>query len=375
MTEAKELFRALEFAHYAERFRDRVFVMALPGHAMFSELLLDFKVLEGYHIQLVLVTPDPDFALEEEIRQANRRGSRFHLSLLTEMMGEGKGAALDYDRLRAMLAERRTPVIAHHLTTEARGVPGAQSNALAAQVAKALNAQKIFLTHPLTGQLRSLLPRSHTLASELQSTLDALDGDLRALEPTLRFIKTQLDEGLPDVVLVEGRAGELFQEVFTHDGAGLLFNQARTALVRPAVLKDVTDVALLLRPEIESGRILPVTEAQIESTLPDYLVYEIDGLLVGLARLKPYGQWAELSQFSTLSRYRGKGRARELALSLIETARTRGFARVFALSVDARMWDFFTALGFNPIPREELPEAWRCKYDFNRPSRAFAKVL
>ena len=375
MIEAKELFRALELAHYAERFRDRVFVMALSGQAAFSELLLDFKVLSGYHIQQVLVTPDPEYALEEVIRQANRRGSRFHLSLLTEMLEVGRGSAVDFERIRTMLSEGLTPVIAHHLPLAQAVTPEIQNHTLAAQVARALQAQKFLLTHPLTGQLRKTLPRSHTVVSELPSVQASLQGELRVMEPLLRFINAQLEEGLPDVVLIEGRAGELFQEVFTHDGAGLLFNQALTARVRPAGLKDVTDIALLLRPEMEAGRILPVSEGQIEATLENYLVYEIDGLLVGLARLRPFGEWAELSQFSTLARYRGKGRARELALSLIDSARARGFARVFALSVDSRMWEFFMGLGFDPIEREDLPVDWKRNYDFNRPSRAFSKAL
>ena len=50
MFDSKELFRALEFAHYAERFRGETFVIALPAGASFAELLLDFKVFAGYRI-------------------------------------------------------------------------------------------------------------------------------------------------------------------------------------------------------------------------------------------------------------------------------------------------------------------------------------
>ena len=78
---------------------------------------------------------------------------------------------------------------------------------------------------------------------------------------------------------------------------------------------------------------------------------------------------------ATLPRYRGKGRARELARHLEQEAREAGVERLFALSTDERMWGFFLSLGFSETPREQLPEAWRTQYDLNRPSHAFVKEL
>jgi amino-acid N-acetyltransferase len=126
---------------------------------------------------------------------------------------------------------------------------------------------------------------------------------------------------------------------------------------------------------VEAGAILAVPESRIEDNIDNYWVYEIDGMPVGLACLKHFGAYAELAQFSTLPRYRGKGRARELALFLVEQARQQGFGHVFALSIDPRMWEFFQSLGFQPVEREALPEAWRTGYDMSRPSRALLKEL
>ena len=60
--------RHRELAQYAERFRDKAVVIALPVGTSFGELLLDLKVLSGYRIQVALVTQDPEFRLEELIR-------------------------------------------------------------------------------------------------------------------------------------------------------------------------------------------------------------------------------------------------------------------------------------------------------------------
>ncbi|MCA9525160.1 MAG: GNAT family N-acetyltransferase, partial [Myxococcales bacterium] len=144
---------------------------------------------------------------------------------------------------------------------------------------------------------------------------------------------------------------------------------------REATLADAADLHLLLKAEMARGVVKPVSDRQIAATAHEHLVITIDGLVVGTARLAPYGTWAEMSRFATLPRYRGRGRARTLGLALIERARQLGFADLFALSVDARMWRFFESLGLEAIEREALPASWQAGYDFARPSRAFHRRL
>lgn len=369
----RELFRALELAHYAARFRERTFVIALADVSAFRELLLDIKVLLGYGIRLAFVLPDPDFSVERIIAESNKRGTRFRLSLLTDLVaqpGDPLGA-FDFARLQAALAGGQTPVIAHHLD-----IPEAQredtARALAGQVALRLGAHKLFLVAPELADLIRASARSHVVLHDipaLRAQVGAGDGAM------LDFVSEMITQGIPDVVLLEPQAAALFHEVFTHDGAGLLFNQTRFAQIRQAQVRDVTDIMLLLRPEIDAGRILPTDENAIERDIRFYYVYEIDGVLVGLARLKVWGEQAEVAQFATLARYRGKGRAKELAQHLVDAARQQGFHGVFALSLDERMWDFFQELGFGEVPRETLPAAWAAQYDMHRPSRAFAKAI
>lgn len=374
---AKELFQALEFSHYAERFRDNVFVVALPLDVPFQDLLLDIKVLLGYHIRVVLVVPDPDFAIEEVIRVSNKRGTRFQLAMMTDALYDpAKGAlGLDLERMRGALAAGKSPVIAYH--AEFGGDHEIEPTyALAATVAERLGANKLFLVGRSAGAIEAALPRTHVTADELEVLLGRLEGaGLDGHGPLLDFIRGGLAREIPDIVLLEGKPTQLFREVFTHDGAGILFNTARRALVRQARVRDTTDIALLLRPEIEAGRILPVDENTIERNIANFWIYEVDGLLVGVARLKRYGDWTELAHFSTLPRYRGKGRARELALNMIEQAARMNSEGVFALSVDPRMWEFFLSLGFHETGRERLPAEWQAQYDFERPSHGFLKEL
>jgi len=376
MTAIKELARALEFVHYAERFREKIFLVALTQETPIHDLLHDLRVLAGYHIQVAIVAPDPRLELERAVGLANKRGTRFQLSLLTEVTFQDEGPPdIDYAGLRADLAQGRMPLIVYHLEPASSG--GVEpSFRLAGELAVKLGADKLYLVTPRVGPWLGAASRTQVLREEI-SRLDAelTNAGLAGHESLLGFIGDCLGRGIPDIVVVEGRPSYLFREVFTHDGAGVLFTKVKPAQIRRATVRDVTDIALLLLPEQESGRILRADENEIEANIGAYWVYDIDGLLVGAARLKRFGDWAELAHFATLPRYRGKGRARELAQRLMQEARSQDIQVVFALSIDARMWEFFKELGFHDIERERLPEAWKAKYDMTRPSKALARNL
>jgi N-acetylglutamate synthase-like GNAT family acetyltransferase len=177
------------------------------------------------------------------------------------------------------------------------------------------------------------------------------------------------------VVVLDGAPGCLFEELFTHHGAGTLIGDSLIEQVRHGVPADAAEIFLLLRADIERGVIRPVDEFEVARTVNEHLVYTIDGVVVATARLAPWGRWAELSRFATRPRYRGRGRARTLGRALVDYASAEHYEAVFSLSVDARMWRFFEGLGLEPIARTGLPEAWQRGYDFERPSRAFMRRL
>ena len=380
MTDSRELFRALEFAHYAERFRGQVFIIALPAEIPFTDFLLDLKVLAGYRIGAVLVTLDPGGTLESFVTRANKRGARFDLSIVTDLIFQQQNGQLelDFGKIENSIGQGKLPVIAYLPSGEEPRAPAGIDPAyvLAGAVADRMGARKLFLAHPLTGAFKRVLPGGAVLAGEIDGLPEKLRSQgLAEGVPLCAFIAERLAAGIPDVVLIEGKNGELFREVFTHDGAGVLFNATANSSIRPAELKDVTEITFLLRPHIEGGRILPSSESRIEENIANYWIYEIDAMPVGLACLKPFGDEVEMAQISTLARYRGKGQGKELARFLIARARELGCKGVFALSIDERMWEFFLSLGFERVARETLPEQWRRDYDLTRESRAFRMAL
>ncbi len=364
MSTLHDLRRALELAHYANLHRGSLLVAALGGHLHVADFLLDLRLLGAYGLRAVMVVRAADGAAGPLVAGAQGPGAGFR-----PLDG---AAPLDelVDQVRAALAEGVVPVV---VAPDPVGddVPG-PAKRLAARLAHALSARRLLLVQSEEGHLELGPHPIHLTVAEARRRAAAAEGAAGLLWD---FLVQQADGGLPGVVVLPPRPGCIFDELFTHAGGGLLVADSLVEQVRPATLADSAHLHLLLKSDIARGTIRPVSEVEMVRTAPDHLVYTIDGLVVGTARLAPYGDWAELSRFATLPRYRGRGRARALGLALIDLARTRGFTDLFALSVDSRMWRFFESLGFEATERERLPEAWRAGYDFSRPSRAFHRAV
>ncbi len=254
----------------------------------------------------------------------------------------------------------------------ARGPKAQSAEVLGREIAVSLGARRLLLVTSEAAAILGDTHRPHVTRAEAEALAAVAEPRHRG---TWAFILGLLDAGVGGVVVLEGEPGVVFEELFTHQGAGVLVGGELSEEVRKATLADAADISLLLRAEIERGVVRPFTEEQLLASVDQHLVYAIDGIVVGTARLAPYGPWAELSRFATLPRYRGRGRARTLGLALIDWGRAAGYSDLFALSIDERMWRFFEGLGFEPVPRESLPEAWQRGYDFSRPSRAFHRRL
>lgn len=116
-------------------------------------------------------------------------------------------------------------------------------------------------------------------------------------------------------------------------------------------------------------------ENTIAQNLENFWVYEIDGQVVAVMRIKDYGDWIEIATGVTLFRDRKFGRTSELFLHLLEEAKNRKKKGVFGVGIDPRMEKRLLSLGFREVEHRELPQAWQDQYDLSRPSRAFALEL
>ncbi|MDH3856578.1 MAG: hypothetical protein OEV07_01170 [Gammaproteobacteria bacterium] len=110
-----DLYRALEFSHYAERYRDNVLAIGLSRNTPFHDLVLDFKVLAAYGIKVVILAPDPNFELEKEIALSNAHGTNFSLIQAQEPKLAGSfDLKVNLSQINSALDLGEMPVIVYH---------------------------------------------------------------------------------------------------------------------------------------------------------------------------------------------------------------------------------------------------------------------
>ncbi|MFN8392726.1 MAG: GNAT family N-acetyltransferase [Bdellovibrionota bacterium] len=368
-----QMLNALELFYYESRFRENVFVIALEEDIPVSKILTDLRVIQASDIRVILFCRETP-GLAEYLEQQNMRGSRFkHYPHRL-----GKDVTKTFNSvIRKDLAQRAIPVLA--LQGEPSGsdpmltprVVTARAFALQAlDTAQDFSARKVFFLSSVRGLEVDGVLQSHPSENEIRQFLDSACS-INIGKEQLAFIQEQfVDRGI-EIALLEGKSGNLFQEIFSHIGKGTLFTEDYPNVIRRAELADVIDIAVLMKPSVAAGVILPVPEDEIAAHIESFFVYTVNGAIVASARLADYGEGCELAKFSTLPRFQGKGRARQLAIEMIEAARKLKKQYVFALSIEPKMWQFFEALGFHEAPRESFPLGWREGYDLHRPSKGF----
>jgi N-acetylglutamate synthase-like GNAT family acetyltransferase len=374
--DVSDLYRALEFSHYAERYRDNVLAVAISLNTPFRDLVLDFKVLATYGIKVVVCAPDPKFELEREIALSNTHGTNFSLIQAQEPTSVGSyDLKVNLTQIEAALALGQMPVVVYHcLTPQTSQVEAAQK--LGNYVCTGLNAKKIIFLSQQAQMLEDALSKTRVTYDELDNFYDRLhELNMGGFEGSIRFVQSLLEANIPEIAFLVGKPGVLCQEVFTHEGAGILFSNIAHSEIRQAELHDISDITFQIRPQIESGRILPVEENSIAQNLHNFWVYEIDGQIVSVMQLKEYGDWVEIATGSTIFRDRKYGRASKLFMHIFKEAKRRGVKGIFGVGINPKLEQKLTPLGFTEVQHSELPQAWQDQYDSSRPSRAFAFTL
>lgn len=353
-----QMLDAAELFHYAHRFRDALFVFVLNEDTEFERLITDIRVLASSRIRAIFFCLDqPDLAAQ--VSFWGIRGAPFrYLSQGEHVFNPNKLQSL----VEPLLGQGLFPVIGLNRMDHAH------PSALFA-LSKLLHADKVFLLSEFRGLEVNGRILSHVTPSDWNSLLGS--SQINIGTEKLSEIYRLLNEFGIEIVLLDGAPGSIFQEIFTHRGRGTLFSENYPNIIRRAEPKDTHEIMLILRAHFESGALLVLNEEEIANTIEDFFVYSVNGAIVATTKLVRFGDSAELAKFVTLARYQGRGRARELAIHMIGEAKAIGLRRVFALSIEERMWAFFRNLGFKEVARESLPEEWQQHYDFARPSRAF----
>jgi amino-acid N-acetyltransferase len=111
-------------------------------------------------------------------------------------------------------------------------------------------------------------------------------------------------------------------------------------------------------PQLEAmlaGNALPIDDCA-EQADNFFGIFEGDRLIAA-GGLQPAGEFFLLRSVVVDPGYRGRGLARELSVFLLDLAEAAGSPAVYLLTETAA--DYFARLGFEPVAREQVPEAIR----------------
>ncbi len=246
---------------------------------------------------------------------------------------------------------------------------------VAERVAVALKADKLLLVTDRLPTDRKGAVRGELTAREAQALLKK--GDLgtattRAVEHALRA----LDEGVGRAHLVSRRTwGATLLELFTHWGVGTMLTADPVEKLREATIEDIGGVIALLEPLEADGTLVKRNRELIEAEIPNFLVLEHDGVILGCAALHPYpdAKSAEFACLAVAAERRDAGYGERLLAACEERARARRIRKLFALTTRTAHW--FLDQGFVEAPVTVLPAQRQALYNWKRGSKVFVKKL
>lgn len=282
------------------------------------------------------------------------------------------------ERIRALL-ETRTLVMLSPLGYSTSGqVFNLAADELAAETALALGAEKLIMFDS-SGYVRdaSGRDRGELTPAELDSILSATDPEpyvANQLNAMLRACRG----GVPRCHLVSYTDdGALLQELFTAQGHGTELAEAHGSLVRRARIEDVAGIVEVIRPLEEAGILVRRDRDRLELEVGNFLVAELDGIVVGCCAVYPVEQAAELACVAVHEAFRKSGMKPGIGERLLAAAEDEavrgGAASLFVLTTQTRDW--FAERGFEEADVAALPAPRQSLYNYQRNSKVMIKHL
>ena len=247
---------------------------------------------------------------------------------------------------------------------------------LAADISIGLNADKVIFFDESTHLSTTEGGREGTV------TPSSLDQHLGGLAPTtaLRFaaMARAVRAGVTKAHQISfATDGGLLQELFTADGVGTQVVEERAHPIRPAGLNDVGDIVEIIRPLEESGALVRRSRDRLEQEITQFLVAEVDGVIVGCCAVYPEADYAELACVAVSDLYQRGHAGVAIGGNLLNAAefkaREMGARHLFVLTTQTQQW--FVERGFRNGNVEELPQSKQSLYNWQRGSKVLFKSL
>jgi amino-acid N-acetyltransferase len=244
---------------------------------------------------------------------------------------------------------------------------------LAAKIATSIQADKLILFDDVANITDEQGARISTL------TPGALEQALARFEASkqtrLRYLQQAVRGGVAKAHLISfEQDGALLAELFTAEGVGTQILERQGKAIRQAELEDVAGIVEVIRPLEESGALVRRERDRLEQEIRNFMVAELDGIVVGCCAVYPYEDQAELACVAVHVNYQsGNGIGASLLDAAEDRARRKGAKSLFALTTQTRDW--FLEQGFSEADLDALPEQKQSLYNWQRNSAVMVKPL
>ena len=403
---------------YVPMFRDHVFVLAIDGslvaHENFQNVLLDIAVLRSLNIKVVLVhgvgqqiealakqketaISDPHGELKTDavtLELATEAAAMVSLEVMQGLTRNGLrcatcngvrskeiGILKGEDQLSSGAVDKIDDVLFNRLL-DADTIPvitpiafnreGAplriNSDLLASELASKLNASKlIYMTTQeglqISGQSLTNLP-----VADLEGLIKTATKQMpERLLSKFKHAAKAINAGTPRAHILDGRVfGALLNEIFDKVGIGTMVYSNDYQSIRRAVAADAHSIYNITQNGVRSESLRERSQESIAATIDDYLVYEIDGSIVGCVNLKIYdsSDIAEIGSVYVQAFYQNKGVGRKMVEFACAEAQERGSRRAIAMTTQASKF-FSKICAFEEGTVNDLPAERREDYAQN----------
>jgi amino-acid N-acetyltransferase len=414
---------------YIPQFRDKTFILAIDGDIVtddnFATLLLDVALLWSLNIRVVLVhgasAQIKALAEDRQVKASDLDGAGvtdavtldLALSAATRLTHEileglsaidlraacpnviiahpigiiqgvdrlftGKVERVDADLLQLLLNQGVVPVIPP-LGFDGEGKTyRVNSDGVALAVAEQLKAIKLIFVTSQDGVVYHRQLVRQMLVAELGKLVQQ---DAAGFQPEM-LSKAQhaiaaCNAGVPRVHVINGTMDEgLLGEVFSNHGLGTLIYANEYEHIRPAKKKDVRAIQMLTKQAVEAEELVRRSKANIEKSLGDYFMFEVDKNPVACVafHIYPEQNQGELACLYVSSSHENQGIGRKLIQFVENRARELDLRELLALSTQAFTY-FQSKGGFVEGTPDDLPPARREKYEQSgRNSKVLVKKL
>ena len=247
---------------------------------------------------------------------------------------------------------------------------------VAASTAAALKADKLIFLSPFNGlrnseeelitelslpQLQDYVIEHPEIPVGMKGLLNVAGKAIKAGVRRVHFLPSNQD-------------GALLEELFTHDGIGMMLASSDIENLREANQDDVGGILQLTMPLEEEGILASRGQDVIERDIACFSVIDHDRVLFGCAALFPFPNGVgELACLAVDPDVQGSGDGERLLKRIEMRAKREGITKLFVLTTRTEHW--FLKRGFVRATVEDLPEERKQIYNWNRKSMVLIKSL